>query len=47
MRSYRAYLLDADGHIIDRIELSRGDDESAKAQANSGWRAHDRDVRAT
>jgi len=32
MHSYRAYLLDADGHIIDRIDLTCGDDESAKAR---------------
>ena len=55
MHSYRAYLLDADGHIIDRIDLTCGDDESAKARARElmnghpvelwGWRAQDRDVR--
>jgi hypothetical protein len=33
MHSYRAYLLDADGHIIDRIDLTCGDDESARARA--------------
>jgi hypothetical protein len=33
MHSYRAYLLDADGHIIDRIDLTCVDDESAKAPA--------------
>ena len=33
MHSYRAYLLDADGHIIDRIDLTCGDYESAKARA--------------
>jgi hypothetical protein len=40
MHSYRAYLLDADGHIIDRIELSCGDDESAKAQAREFVNGH-------
>ena len=34
--SYRAYLLDADGHIIDRIDLTCGDDESATASVNRG-----------
>ena len=33
MHSSRAYLLEADGHIIDRIDLTCGDDESAKARA--------------
>lgn len=33
MHSYRAYLLDADGHIVDRIDLTCEDDESAKARA--------------
>ena len=33
MHSYRAYVLNADGHVIDRIDLSCRDDESAKARA--------------
>ena len=33
MHSYRAYVLDPNGHIIDRIDLTCGDDESAKARA--------------
>ena len=57
MHSYRAYLLDADGHIIDPIDLTCGDDESAKARAREfvngyaveslGRRTHGRDVRAS
>jgi len=33
MHSYRAYLLDAYEHIIDRIDLTCGEDESARARA--------------
>ena len=40
MHSYRAYLLDADGHIIDRIDLTCGDDESAKARAREFVNGH-------
>jgi hypothetical protein len=40
MHSYRAYLLDADGHIIDRIDLTCGDDESAKVRAREFVNGH-------
>ena len=40
MHRYGAYLFDADGHIIDRIDLTCGDDESAKARAKEFLEGH-------
>jgi len=40
MHNYRAYMLDADRHIIDRIDLTCGDDESAKARAKEFLDGH-------
>jgi hypothetical protein len=40
MHSCRAYLFDADGHVIDRIDLTCGDDESAKARAKEFLEGH-------
>ena len=40
MHNYRAYMLDADRHIIDRIDLTCGDDESAKARAREFVAGH-------
>jgi hypothetical protein len=33
MQEYRAYLLDAEGHVKDRVEFLAGDDQAALAQA--------------
>lgn len=41
MNEYRAYIMGADGHILNRIDLRCADDDDAKEQAKQLVDGHD------
>lgn len=41
MHAYRAFLIDPDGHIVDRVDLSCRDDQSAEDKAKQLVDGHD------
>jgi hypothetical protein len=41
MQDYRAYIVGADGHIVDRVEFWCSDDDAAKAEAAQLVDGHD------